>query len=59
MVIVKNLTAALVTITKGVKIAQVVAVNAVPKVGVVPGTLDNLNEMQGIQRTKMSVGQRK
>ena len=58
-VIVKNLTAALITITKGVKITWVIAANAISKVGVVPGKLEKLDEMQGIQRTKMSVEQRK
>ena len=46
---VKNLTATLTTIAKGVKAAQVVATNAVPKVEVVPGTLEELDEIQGIQ----------
>ena len=48
-VIVKNLTAALITI------AKVVAVNAIPQVGAVPGMLEKLNEMQGVRRVKMSV----
>ena len=58
-VIVKNLTTALITITKGVKITQVVAANAIPQVGIVPGMLEKLDEMQGVQRVKMSVEQRK
>ena len=53
MVIVKNLTTALITIAKGVKITQVIAVNAISQVRVAPGTLEKLDEMQGIQRTKM------
>ena len=47
-VMVKNLTATLITITKGVKITQVVAANAKPQVGVSPGMLRKLNEIQGI-----------
>ena len=58
-VMVKNLTTALITILKGVKIVQVAAVNAIPKLGVAPGMLEKLDEMQGIQRAKMSVEQRK
>ena len=44
-VMVKNLTAALITIAKGIKVTQVVAVNVVPQVEVVPGTLEKLDEM--------------
>ena len=58
-VVVKNLIAALITIAKGVKIAHVIAANAIPEVGVAPGMLEKLDKMQGIQRTKMSVEQRK
>ena len=50
-----NLTATLITITKGVKIAQVIPVNAIQQVGVSPGMLEKLDKMQGIQRAKMSV----
>ena len=56
---VKNLTAAPVTITRGVKIAQVVAVNPMPRVEISPGMLEKLDEMQGFQRSKISVEQRK
>ena len=38
VVMVKNLTATQITIAKGVKIAWVVAANAIPQVGVSPGT---------------------
>ena len=58
-VMVKNLTTALITISQGVKIVQVIAANAIPQVGVAPGTLKELDEMQGIQIAKMSVEQRK
>ena len=47
-IVIKNQTAALITITKGVKIAQVVVVNGVPPIEVIPGTLEKLDEMQGI-----------
>ena len=59
VVLVKNLTTAPITITKGLNIAQVIAVNAIPQVGVTPGTVEKLNEMQGIQKVNMSVEQRK
>ena len=58
-VIVKNLMAVLITITKGVKVTQIVAVNAVPQVKVAPKSLEKLDEMQGIQQTRMSVEQRR
>ena len=58
-VVVKNLTAAVITIAKGVKVAKVVAVNVVPPVEVVPGTLETLGEIQGIQQTRMSMQWRK
>ena len=54
-VMVKNLTTTLITIAMGIRVAQVVAVNAVSQVEVVPGTLEKLDEMQGIQQTRMSV----
>ena len=47
------MTAVPVTITKSIKVTQVVTVNAVPQVEVVHGTLEKLDEMQGIQQTKM------
>ena len=52
-------TTAPVPIARGVKIAQVVAVNAIHQVEISPGTLEKLDEVQGIQRSKMSVEQRK
>ena len=58
-VVVKNLTATPITLTKGIKVTQVVAVNVVPLAEVVPGTLEQLYEIQGIQWTSMSVEQRK
>ena len=33
--------------------------NAKPQVGVVPGMLEKLDEMQGVQRAKISVKQRR
>ena len=58
-VMVKDLTAALITIARGVKITQIIAVNAIPQVGVKPGMLEKLDKMQGIHRTRMLVDQRK
>ena len=46
---VKNMTAILITITKGVSITQVVAANGVPPVEVASRTLEELDEVQGIQ----------
>ena len=57
--VVKNLTAILITIAKGIKVAQVVAVNVVPPVEVAPGTMEKLDEIQGIQWTRMMVEWRK
>ena len=54
-VIGKNLTAAPITLAKGIKAAQVVAMNAVLKVEVSQETLEKLDEIQGIQETRMSV----
>ena len=51
--------ATLITIAKDVKVAQVVAVNMVPPVKVALNTLEKLDEIQGIQQTKMMVEQRK
>ena len=59
VVVVKNLMAIMITIVKGVKVAQAVATTAVPPVEMSPITLEELNEMQGIQQTEMSVERRK
>ena len=56
---VKNLTATPITITKVIKVTQVVVVNVVPQVEVALGTLEKLYEIQGIQQTRMSVEWRK
>ena len=48
-----------ITITKGIKNVQVIDVNAVPPVEVTPNNLEKLDEIQGIQWTKMMVEQRK
>ena len=45
-VVVKNLMAILITITKGVKVTQAEPANAVPHMEVVPRTLEELNEAQ-------------
>ena len=54
-IMVKNLTATSITITKAINVTQVVAVNEVPQVEVAPGTFEKLDEIQGIQQTWMSV----
>ena len=58
-IVIKTQTAVLIIIGKGVKVTQVIAVNRVPPIGVMPGTLKKLDEMQGIQQTKISTEQRK
>ena len=58
-IMVKNVTAALITIAKGVKITQAIAANAIPQVGVTSEILEKLDKMQGNQRVKMSIEQRK
>ena len=55
----KNQTDALIIICKGIKVTWVVAANRVPSVEVIPGTLEMLNVMQGIQQTRMSIELRK
>ena len=57
VVMVKNWTTALITITKSVKVTWVVATNAVPQVEVALATLEKLDEMQGVQRVQMLTGQ--
>ena len=58
-VVVENMRPILITISKGIKVTQVVAANAVPQVEVVTRTLEKLDEMQGIQQTKISAEWRK
>ena len=58
-VVVKNLMATPITFAKGIKVAHVVASNVVPPVELAPITLEKLDEVQGIQQTKMSVERRK
>ena len=57
--VVKNLTAIPISIFKGIKVALVVAANAVPPVKLTTDTLERLDEIQGIQQNKMMVEQRK
>ena len=57
--VVKNLTSTPITITKGIKVTQIVAANVVPPSGSNPRTLEKLDEIQGIQWTKMMVEHRK
>ena len=47
-IVIKNQTVTLITIGKGIKITWVVAANGKPSIEVMPGTLENLDEMQGI-----------
>ena len=59
MVVVKNLMAVLITIAKAIKVTQVVAANVMSPVELAPRNLEELNEVQGIQWTKMLVERRK
>ena len=47
-IVIKNQIVALIIISKGIKVAWVVAANRVPPVEVMPGTLQKLDEMQGV-----------
>ena len=47
-IVIKNQMAAPITISKGIKIAWVIAANRVPPVEMVPGMLEKLDEIQGI-----------
>ena len=58
-VVVKNLMAIPITVAKSIKVAQVATPNVVPPMEMVPGTLEALDKMQGIQQTKMLVERRK
>ena len=57
--VVKNLMATPIPIAKGIKVAHVVVANAVPPLEIAPGTLEKLDEIQGIQQTRKMVEQRK
>ena len=57
-IVIKNQMAVLITIGKGIKIAWVVAVNRVPPVEVMPGMLEKLDVIQGIQWTQMTIERR-
>ena len=48
-----------ITIAKGIKVTQVVAVNVMPPVEVMPRTLEELDEVQGIQQIEMLVERRR
>ena len=58
-VVVKNLTAILITIAKGIKVAQVVATNVVSPMKLTPETLERLDKIKGIQQMRRSVEWRK
>ena len=47
-VVINNQTPVLIITSKGIKVAQVVAANRVPPVEVMPGTLEKIDEMQGV-----------
>ena len=53
--VVRSMMTTPVTIAKGTKVTHVVTVNVVPPAEVTPSTLEKLDEIQGIQQTKMTV----
>ena len=59
MVVVKNMTAAPITIAKGIKFTKVVAATVAPPMKLTPDTLEKLDDIQSIQWTNMVVEQRK
>ena len=59
VMVVKNLTTISITIAKGIKVTQVVAVNVVLPLTLTPNTQEKLDEIQGIQWTKIMVEWRK
>ena len=58
-VVVKNLMAVPITITKSIKVTQVVETNVVPPVKLMPRTLEGLDKIQVSQQMRMSVEWRK
>ena len=52
---VKNLTATLITIPKGIKVTQVIAANEVPPLEVFLNSLNKLDKIQGSQQIKILV----
>ena len=58
-VVVKDLMVIPITIAKGIKVTQVMAVNVVSPVELATRTLEELDEVQGMQQTRMSVERRK
>ena len=54
-VVVKNLMAIPITIAKGIKVTQVVAVNVVSPLRLAPRTMERLEKIQRSQQTRMSV----
>ena len=58
-IVIKNQTAAPVIINMGVKVTWVEAANGVPLIDIMPGTLEKIDKMHGIQWTKMSSRYRK
>ena len=59
VVVIRNVTAIPITIAKGIKVTQVMAADVVPPVELAPRTLEELDEVQGIQQTRMSVERKK
>ena len=56
---IKNQTAVPIIIGKGIKVTWLVAANRIPAVELMPGTLEKIDEMQGVWWTKMSIECRK
>ena len=58
-IVIKNQTAAPIIIGKGIKVTQMVAVNRVPPVEVMPGTLEKIDKIQGVQKLRCLLGIRR
>ena len=54
-VVIKNTTRKAVILNKGVAFAKVVHANKIPTLHLKPGTMEALDEMQGIKRPRMSI----
>ena len=58
-VVIKNTTGRAVILNKGMAFAKVVAANKIPTLHLKPGTMEALDEMQGIKRPRMSISGRR
>ena len=57
LVVIKNTTGKAVILNKGVAFAKVVAANEIPTLHLKPGKMEALDDMQGIDRPRMSISE--